>query len=136
MEASQRCGVWGLVATGDTAEPALLAALETAMVTVDYALLGRTATALGEAILTPTVGLIKAMARAFSAARVAAFADGGTLTQLSLSLDLAHVKAERRLATFASKATKTRCLHSSSVRLSPLPTRVSGHLERTAFYHV
>ena len=119
--ARQRCGIWGCVSchdtagfwvaffsrcqryrcgqvgAGDAATPTLLGMLgET-----DLGLVTRAGTALGESSQHPSVGVIEAIGATIE--RLLALTD---LAAEGLSLEF--VKAERQLATFASKGTKER----------------------------
>eukprot|EP01052_Picozoa_sp_SAG31_P033535 SAG31_NODE_3806_length_3866_cov_1.907619_1_plen_451_part_00 len=91
VPAHQRCGIWGLVAAGDSATPFLLRLLAS----TDVALLTRAATALGESARHPTVEMVKTIGSTIGRLREAA-------RETMDGLDLAFVKAQRQLATFAN----------------------------------
>jgi hypothetical protein len=92
-----RCGIWGCVAAGDAATPMLLRMLEE----TELSLVIRAGTALGESCQHPTVEIIQAIGATIDRLR-------GLINLQDEGLSLEYVKAERQLATFASKETKER----------------------------
>ena len=92
-----RCGIWGCVAAGDAATPLLLSMLEE----TKLSLVIRAGTALGESCQHPTAETIKSIGATIDRLR-------GLINLQEEGLSLEVVKAERQLATFASKETKER----------------------------
>lgn len=92
-----RCGIWGSVAAGDAATPMLQKMLEES----ELSLVIRAGTALGESCQHPRVETIKSIGATINRLR-------GLVNLQEEGLSLEFVKAERQLATFASKETKER----------------------------
>ena len=95
--ARQRCGIWGCVGAGDAATSTLLGMLGER----DLGLVTRAGTALGESSQHPSIEVVEVIGATIE--RLLALTD---LAAEGLSLEF--VKAERQLATFASKGTKER----------------------------
>ena len=92
-----RCGIWGSVAAGDAATSMLLNMLEES----ELSLVIRAGTALGESCQNPTVETIKSIGATVNRLR-------SLINLQEEGLSLEFVKAERQLATFASRETKER----------------------------